>query len=274
VAERYELAQQLAQRLAEAALRRADIDPSPVIPAELLAKRMRVEVRYTVMEEDGRLCPHAQPVTVLLRRDRPQSRSRFTLCHELAHELLRSGWAGAELTEAAHQASVADEEYLCDKIAGALLMPREWMDGFRSESRTLATVDRVAEQAFVSRSAALVRLRDTLGWQQALFQWKRHRGRWVLAGEAGLYPRQIGLLRTTEGTRMQLMKASAGQYDAATDVLPVQFGADDVYLRAEISADGESALALARVPYPTCPTQPARPRAWQGPGRQTARSMA
>lgn len=259
--ERYELA----QRLAEATLRLVGMGARAPINAYLLANRLGIEVCDMAMEEEGRLCPGRRPVTVLLRADRPEARRRFTLCHELAHELVRSDLAGARLTESARQAS-HDEEYLCDKVAGALLMPRDWIRSFRSMPRTLSTVELVASRAGVSQSAALVRLRDELRWRDSLFEWKRYRGRWVLAGEAGLYPKQLGLLRTTEGTRLQLTKASAGQYDPDVDALPVQFGCEEIDLRAEVWAGSDRALALARVPYPSQP----RRRATRAPAERVS----
>ena len=132
--------------------------------------------------------------------------------------------------------------------------------------RTLSTVDLVAFRAGVSQSAALVRLRDELRWRDSLFEWKRYRGRWVLAGEAGLYPKQLGLMRTTEGTRLQLTKAAAGQYDPDVDVLPVQFGQEEIDLRAEVWTGKGRALALARVPYHSQP----RSRAARAPGEHVS----
>lgn len=244
--ERYELAQQLA----EAAVEIAGIDSKPAISAERLASELGVAKHELDIEEDGRLRLDGQQPVALLRRDRPLERKRFTLCHEVAHWLLLSGVAGEEVTRLACAASES-EEYLCDKVAGAMLMPGSWVQrSYRGWPRTLATVDAIARAAEVSRSAALVRLRDELGWRHSLVQWQNRRGRWVLQGQAGLYPAQHGMVRTTEATRFELSRAAALRRDP-NDPLTLQIWSHEVPVVAELRATGSRATALVELPYPS-----------------------
>ncbi len=215
------------------------------------------------MEEDGRLeFRNGQPIA-FIRADRPDERKRFSLCHELAHFVLATELAGRALTAQTLDAAVS-EEYICDKVAGAMLMPPEWIMRFKNEPRVLATVRKVARAAGVSQSAALVRLRDVLRWDRSLLQWSRRQGRWSLDGESGMYPAQQGLVRTTEATRFFLTYAAAGK-NVPGQKFPICFAGDELTLPAEIRVIGDRAIVLLKLPYPEQQFQ-ARPSAW-GRGR-------
>jgi hypothetical protein len=85
------------------------------------------------------------------------SRTRFTLAHEIGHVLLHRLSFDSALPARLDGRSV---ERLCNSIAAELLMPTSW---FRRRSRThegIALVRRVALEAGVSITSATVRARD------------------------------------------------------------------------------------------------------------------
>jgi hypothetical protein len=100
----------------------------------------------------------------LVRGDRPTTRQRFSLAHEIGHAMLHQ--RGIASGVACGDPSV---ERLCDKIAAELVIPRSLFDGAEHPLR-LETGIYLAEQCRVSPVTGLLRLVDIetsrvmIGW--------------------------------------------------------------------------------------------------------------
>jgi hypothetical protein len=239
----------LVELAAQDTLARADVPLVAPVKIAPIAQALSLRVEDRAMEETGRLYAHGTWAEVILNSDQPPERRRFTFAHEAAHWLLH----GPTLTHSQRldlRGSYESEEYLCDKLAAALLMPRQWVMRFQYNPRSLATLYTVANEAEVSLSAGLVRLRDVLGWRLTLYQWTKDDGRWVLDGEAGLLPQQQGLLRTTEATRCELARIASEPDGISVKGLPVSLGPeeDDVPGEVAVNRGTKRAIALLQLP--------------------------
>lgn len=236
----------LAELLALVIRKESGLPEVPSVSIKTLANRLHVPVHMTDMPEDGILSPADSSPYVLINSGQPRARQRFTLAHELTHYILRYGLFGTCAMRAGTP-GFGSEEYFCDRVAAALLMPNTWIENYSGTPANLATLYAIARSAHVSLSAALVRLRDLTGWRQSLLQYRRRNGRWELVGEAGLFPAQLGMSRTTEGTQHALGLLLNRGICSAT--LPIIFNRTEVLLAAEIDVARDQAVALVRLPY-------------------------
>ena len=82
------------------------------------------EIRDVDIVEEGRLWRKDDRTVIELRQDRPSSRRRFTLAHELAHLILDERVdRPCILRQRSASAPEEAEESLCDAVAAAVLMP-------------------------------------------------------------------------------------------------------------------------------------------------------
>ena len=217
------------------------------MPIRDIARALNITVDDRRMEEDGLLCPNGLTAYAFLNDCQPEERRRFTLGHELAHWMLISGRADAYLTTAELEA-LGNEEYFCDKVSAALLMPSTWVESrYRFACHRFDVMRDLAKSAEVSLSAALLRLRDVLGWRRTLLQWTRRDGRWVFAAEAGLFPAQQGHVRTIESTQHVLGTLVAT--NASPVQLPLLFAGQEIVINSELLVTADRALALVKLPY-------------------------
>ncbi|HEX7289533.1 MAG TPA: ImmA/IrrE family metallo-endopeptidase [Conexibacter sp.] len=212
-----------------------------------LAYGLGIDAEEVEMAESGRLHPGPHRAKVYLNRREPLERRRFTLAHEASHWLLRGPLPADELARRVRGGRVS-EEYVCDKLAGALLMPRAAVrERLGPRTRTLDAVRDLAREAIVSPAAALVRLRDVLDWRSTLVQWVLEGGRWTFAEEAGLLPGQQGMIRTLETTRAQLTSLAAVP-GRTVQPLHVGYGTGEAWLLADVEVRAGRALALIMLP--------------------------
>ncbi len=169
------------------------------VDLERLATALGVtEIQYTDLTEDGRTTWTRGRPSVELRADRPPTRTRFTLAHEIGHILVDSDESVAHRT---HGLAHDDIEVLCDWIAASILMPREWVQPYADRDRyTLSRLRMVAHKAGVSLSAAAVRIAEVGGRTCMLLRWQRAPSRWVVIGQAAVPPRFAGTLQATAET--------------------------------------------------------------------------
>jgi hypothetical protein len=193
--------------------------------------------------------------TALIRVNRadPEERRRFTLAHELTHWLHAADPVGMEaVTET--RAAGWSEEYLADKTAGAMLLPREWLKSYYAGSpQTLQTLGELARSCQVSLSAALVRMRDVERWRKSLFHWERERGEWILAGEAGFLPSQRGIVGSTQSTWCDLDRLLDTDWGTYTAPLRLRCGETEMHFDAEVRVGSGRVLALLELPSPRSP---------------------
>lgn len=141
-------------------------------------------VRETAIIEDGRTIWHDGIPAIEIRQDRPKSRKRFTLAHEIAHVLIE-----VKQTVAHRSFSFTHDniETLCDQVAAALLMPRDWISQYSGRSQfNLSQIRLIAHRADVSLAAATVRLAQVSGRTCMLLRLQRAPTRWVIIGHAAV----------------------------------------------------------------------------------------
>lgn len=156
----------------------------------------RIEERNLL--EDGRTeWTNGVPI-IALRKDRPVTRKRFTLAHELGHVLLERG-EPAVVAARTRSLEPPDTEVLCDRIAAAILMPRNWIARLSDRNRvTLSLLRLIGSHAAVSMAAAAVRVTDVSGRPCMLLRWRRTAGGWILMAMAGVPKAMIGLIKLTD----------------------------------------------------------------------------
>jgi Zn-dependent peptidase ImmA (M78 family) len=170
-------AEQIIERHADKLRIDAEQDKLPV-DVELVASVQGVRHRRAAYEFAGRIYADldGQLVMDLNGNDRTE-RQRFTAAHELIHlafpNFKKETRYRLDATSAGHNGRNAEEEYLCDLGAAALLMPRELVAGDYSLDEGLDGVERLADDADVSLQAAgnrLVSLADNAG-AFLVFEW-------------------------------------------------------------------------------------------------------
>ena len=225
----------------------------PVVDVHALAYRMGVHaIMDAPLLEDGHITRNeAGHAVIRLRQDAPPARRRFTLAHELGHLVLSDG---GPLSFSAHRTreSFSAEESMCDAIASGLLMPSPWLQGtYRTWPVEFSTVWAVARAAEVSLSAALVRLRELLGWRKSLLRWAREDGVWHLEGQAGLFPSQRRLASNADETGWQLMHLGAQQPGQIVRTqLQLQISGASAAIDAEVLVRNNGAYAMLELPDP------------------------
>lgn len=149
----------LRRRVLEAAekFRRAH---APLTP-ERMAKAIGVDIELTRLSGDGMLDPSGK--RVLISRDQPPRRQRFTLAHEVVHFLIRSD---DELLSELHEWYQGEDleaelESLCNVGAAEMLLPREIVAA-RLSKRGVAPrlVPDLAESHQVSEEVAAIALAE------------------------------------------------------------------------------------------------------------------
>lgn len=136
----------LADRLARAVER--IVGPVPVDLEQLADSLGVTDIVSTNMTEDGRTTWNRGRPRIELRADRPASRNRFTLAHEIGHILIAQDETVARRT---HRLEHDDIEKLCDWVAASILMPRGWISVYaRRERYNLSLLRLIAHRANVS----------------------------------------------------------------------------------------------------------------------------
>lgn len=113
------------------------------------------------------------------------ARGRFIVAHELAHILLRNPEA-IHLIEYRGQAEMLDnEEDLANRIAGALLVPDNWVEDIKRERLSVARLWEVANRAGIPLSM-LIRRMESAGVDIALMHWRHGKRSWQVIDRPGM----------------------------------------------------------------------------------------
>ena len=124
---------------------------------------------------DGYIEPHgrsySEGFTMLVKKNQPQSRVRFTIAHEICHTFFYE--IVPELKFVSHQTDPA-EERLCNIGAAALLMPNDdVVRATRKVTPSMVVLEQLAERYGVSLEAMFLRLRRLAHWKCELLIWHR-----------------------------------------------------------------------------------------------------
>jgi len=245
---------ELAERLATVLLQRASVrQTTPPCDVESVAYALGIRIARRSMPQAGRLVAGEAGWTIEVSADEHVVRQRFTIAHELTHWLLQNPGADTSLTTELADAW-RSEERMCDTVAGAVLLPRDWLLAHfpfaqRAEQHSLATIDHVARIAQISLAATLVRLRDVLGWRHTLLHWTWEAGRWLFDGEAGVTVAQLGMVCPTEETDWTLSTARGRGPIYQRLYIPLLIENREMDISAELLVRSGSAVALVRLPY-------------------------
>lgn len=184
-------------------------------PVDLLALASALGVQAVGVDrelhEDGRTTWTETAPTITLRDDPAAGgRARFTFAHELAHVIVGNAGQPGAVSRRTLRLRPQAEETLCDAVAAALLLPREWVAARLEVPAQLGAIRRLAAAGDVSLAAAAVRVGAVFpGHDLTLLRWRKAGSRWALAGRAG-WPMQMGYtVRAGSGTEA-LLEAGRG----------------------------------------------------------------
>lgn len=214
----------------------------PPINVYDLARRLGVtEIRTAPLVEDGRLEVSHNQVRIRLRSGLSPARRRFTIAHELAHLLIENRPEMAKRV----RVPTTGIERRCDEMAAAILLPYSWvMDNYSHSTASMATVRDLADAAHVSMGAAVVRLKEVLGWHYSLLRWRRDTERWRFVAGAGVPKPFFGKIQSAPTTTATLEALLSQQGRDHVTVLPVSVRSAVRLLRAEVSLRGNTSIAL------------------------------
>jgi hypothetical protein len=179
------------------------------------------------LAEEGRLVEHESGFLIELRADRPATRQRFTLAHELGHA------AVAVLEEdhprvryRARKGENQAEERLCDWIAAALLMPLPWLETQAAYGSDLnfPRLRLVAQRAGVSLAAAVVRLSEVGAHRCLLLRCRQAPSGWAVVGRAavpGAWGPRVRLSDSAQAAMASSRRGGATELELSTDLGPV-----------------------------------------------------
>ncbi len=222
----------LAERIARELLLMTDERFSPPVDLPSLAHLIGVRAISTrPLVEDGRVVWDAGGPSIELRPDRPVSRQRFTLAHEIAHVVLAGKSGAGQVARRTVTSDPNGEEELCDAVAAALLMPRDWMERHSRGNLNLSTLRLIAHHAEVSLSAAAVRVAEVGRRTSILLRWRKLDDDLICASAAAVPPDLFGRIRLAKVS----VRTIAG--------LPRH----DVWADVEVSFDGQSRSARAHL---------------------------
>lgn len=214
--------------------------PVPVDLERLAAALGVREILPTDLTEDGRTTWVDGRPRIELRADRPATRTRFTLAHEIGHILLDQDETVAHRT---HGLAHDDVETLCDWIAASILMPRDWVRRYSNRDRYNLTLLRlVAHKADVSLSAAAVRIAEVSGRPCMLLRWQRAPSRWVVIGQAAVPTQYVGNLQASPATS-EALDALPNKRDLWRELSLVS-GATALVGDAHVDRSGKTCMTL------------------------------
>lgn len=156
-------------------------DPTMPFPIEALASFLGIAVadEAPAHSEDAELTPtDGGRVKIRVNPDRPETRRRFSIGHEIAHTFF-PGYEGKAWcrTDARHRRRQNPDEYLemlCDVGSAELLMPSPWFQSDAARVRTAAELQALGHTYGVSREAMLRRFAESHADAVAavFFSWK------------------------------------------------------------------------------------------------------
>jgi Zn-dependent peptidase ImmA (M78 family) len=254
----WEQALQVADELADRLRQLTGADKGVPVPVDDIAARFGIYVdRNAQIRQDGRLSSHNGQSVILVQAGQEHVRARFTLAHELGH------WAvnhRRDPVATAARALFISEETMCNVVAGALLLPKGWLEATFPEARDpdrhrLDLLVDIARGAQASYAATAVRLVHVFGWRKTLLSFARRREAWLFDGEAAVLPWEQGFAipGTWAGHQVNevwLCGAPCGDGGyAGTKLLPMESHAYDGEARAEIRTWRDHAIALIPAPF-------------------------
>ena len=162
-------------------LDRVGLEASAPVGLLALARDMGITgVQYIQDGPEGMLVRHDSGYVIGVNARRPSTRQRFTIAHEIAHQLVNqtflTGSARIEARQTSFFKSQSSNGYierLCNIAASELLLPEVLLqkDDLVSASPSLDMLWKIARSYHVSLEAAGIRLIDGGWWNAVLTRW-------------------------------------------------------------------------------------------------------
>lgn len=234
------------EQIVERVFQLAGVPHEPPVPVEELAHALGVNtIRREPMVEDGRLELRDRQSSIFVRKGVALARQRFTIAHELGHLVLADPQEDLVARRLLSPGFDAEERF-CDAFAAASLLPRHWiLNQFRGAPERLMVARQVAAGSDTSLSASVLRLRELLGWRQALLHWRCYEGKWRLVSSTGV-PRNQRNLRSGAMTR-EILERLRGSEEDRRGLLPLVVRQTTHEVPAELSVRQNVAVALVEL---------------------------
>jgi IrrE N-terminal-like domain len=223
-----------AESVAEDVLSRHAAARIPVDIHELAESMGITEIVERRGHGDGRLETVGTRTRIVIRPRTAPRRRRFTVAHELGHLYLRTQHPMVSM-------DTLTEERFCNRFAAAVLMPRRWVQT-RGGREDLVTLRAIAEDADVSLSAALLRLRQLCEWRNSLLRWRYDGTVWSLSAATGL-PAGTPLPSNAPAT-IALLERTCEPDEIVRSMLPIALDGHYVELDAHLWVSRMGAVAL------------------------------
>lgn len=238
--------QKLAEVMASALVEAVNLPRDPHLDVFELARVLGLAVSRNGVGEDGRLERHGDSARVVLSPRVSEERMRFTLAHELGHLLLDD--PDVAFAAQAFASQIPNVERFCNVFAAELLMPRVWLRRrFAGRPQAFSTLNAVAEEAKVSRTAALVQLSRHARWSAALLLFDERR-RWAPITLAGAPWWAKGAIRPLGETARVVQAVHVRGLSGQIRTIQLQTRRQLLSVRAEFEAVNGGVLALAVLP--------------------------
>lgn len=183
------LSEDIARRLLAEA--RIEMPSDAGYPRGLLASVADALNAETVLSDDlptdGQTCRSQKSPIIHLSRSGSDARTVFTFGHELAHLAL---YKYAPVLPEIASLGDFETERLCDAVAAATILPREWITDAVTPYPSLDEVLGAARSAQVSPTSVILRLRD-LGASLTFLRMRRLSNQQWIASTAVGFPHEI-----------------------------------------------------------------------------------
>lgn len=234
--------------LADELMSQLKLSLEPPVDLDALANSFGISsIEDAPLVEDGRLEHTSTGTRIFIREGTSGARRRFTIAHELAHLLLiESSEQGVFRRSTDSEDAI---ERLCDSLAAAILMPRNWMTRFVDRPHNLSTMRSVSHHAQVSYSAAVARLRSAVRWNEGLLRFQFHEGRWRFIAGSGVPAILFGRLRSSPQTSDVLEETKRKTSRDRNVTLPMRVDDSEFKVDAQASVRRDRAFVLANLNY-------------------------
>jgi IrrE N-terminal-like domain len=182
---------------------------------DLIVDQIGAAVRYKYCRD---AFTHFQPngPVIYLSTATSASRKRFILAHELAHIIIRNPTAIQLIEQHGKTKLLENEEDLANRIAGALLVPDNWVEGIRRTRLSPVRLWEVARRAGIPISTLVTRIEST-GIDIALLHWRRGRRSWHVVDRPGTPPFMHGYVEISALGRRALDYLGREESEIITD---------------------------------------------------------
>ncbi|MEX2219665.1 MAG: ImmA/IrrE family metallo-endopeptidase [Phycisphaerales bacterium] len=136
------------------------------VPTNLdrLATSLGARIQYEQLHDEGSVERDSEGYLIRIKSDSPEVRKRFSIAHEIGHLIIakllceKDSEDYKRFRRFAHVAEGLNEETLANQIAGILLLPAWFVQSRVGDAYSVSTVVKLAKEANVSISTALIRI--------------------------------------------------------------------------------------------------------------------